>query len=95
MHSVTADMLAWMTNLDFSIMAARSRPLAKALRDGAQACVTCPRGTDLFVEHAGRDGMADDGDLSAAGAWDNLPCGAAYISPTGGRVLVVESIAGF
>jgi hypothetical protein len=36
-------MLARMTNLDFSIMAARSRALAKALRDGAQACVTCPR----------------------------------------------------
>lgn len=95
MPAVTADMLARMMNLDFSVMAARSRAIAKALTDGAQARVTCPRGTDLAVDLVGRDGIADDGDLSASAAWGNLPCGEAFISPTGGEgVLVVESIAG-
>jgi leucyl aminopeptidase (aminopeptidase T) len=75
MPSVTADMLARMTNLDFSIMAARSRAIAKALTDGAQARVTCPRGTDILFDLAGREGIADDGDLSAAGAWATFRAG--------------------
>ncbi len=95
MPAVTADMLARMMNLDFPRMAKRSRAIAEALTHGEQAHVTCSRGTDFVVDFAGRDGIADDGELSAAGAWGNLPCGEAFISPTAGEgVLVAESIAG-
>jgi leucyl aminopeptidase (aminopeptidase T) len=47
--------------------------------------VTCPRGTDLTLELGGRDGMADDGDLAARGAFGNLPCGEGFIAPASGE----------
>lgn len=37
--------------------------------------VTCPRGIDIQLDLRGRDGIPDAGDLSAAGAFGNLPCG--------------------
>ena len=55
-----------------------------------------PLGTDLNVELGARAGIADDGDLRARGAFGNLPCGEAFIAPTGGAGrVVVSSIATF
>ena len=47
--------------------------------------MTCPRGSDMTFDLSGRDGIADDGDLSGPGAFGNLPCGEGFISPLGGR----------
>jgi leucyl aminopeptidase (aminopeptidase T) len=95
MPAVTAEMLARMMRLDFSRMGTRSRVIAARLTRGAEAHLTCPRGSDLHITLTGREGIADDGALHTPGAWGNLPCGEAFISPTtGSGVLVVASIAG-
>jgi aminopeptidase len=83
--AVTEDMLARLMACDFPTMAARSRRVAELLSAADEAHVTCPRGSDLTLDLRGREGIADDGDLTAAGAFGNLPCGEGFISPTGGE----------
>src|SRR5215218_8752310 len=77
---VTEDMLARLMAADFPTMAARSRAVAELLTAADSAHVTCPRGTDLTVDLTGCDAIADDGDLRAAGAFGNLPCGEGFVS---------------
>jgi leucyl aminopeptidase (aminopeptidase T) len=93
---VTEEMLARAMAIDFDLMALRSRAVA-ALLDGAEeARVRCPRGSDLRLALGGRAGLPDDGDLTAAGAFGNLPCGEAFIAPTGGEgTIVAASLAPF
>jgi leucyl aminopeptidase (aminopeptidase T) len=91
---VTEDMLARLMAADFPLMAARSRAVAELLTAADSAHVTCPRGTDLTLELGDRAGIADDGDLTADGAFGNLPCGEGFISPVGGEgTLVAASLA--
>jgi leucyl aminopeptidase (aminopeptidase T) len=91
MPGVTADMLARVMAVDFSQMAARSQAVAELLGSSDEAHVTCPRGTDFRIELIGREGISDDGDLGATGAFGNLPCGEAFIAPTGGQGQIVAS----
>ncbi len=91
MPGVTAEMLARAMSVDFELMAARSRTLAGLLTDASEARVTCPRGTDFTLALAGRAGIADDGDLTAPGAFGNLPCGEAFIAPMDGEGTIVAS----
>ena len=91
MPGVTADMLARVMAVDFPMMAARSRAVAALLTDGRTARVTCPRGTDLTIDLSGRTAISDDGDLSAPGAFGNLPCGEGFIAPLGGDGVIVAS----
>jgi len=81
---VEADMLARLMDVDFEALGARSRAVADLLDTGDEARVTCPRGTDLRLDLRGRHGLADDGDLSAPGAFGNLPCGEGFIAPASG-----------
>jgi len=91
---VTEDMLARLMACDFPMMTARSRAVAGLLTRADSAHVTCPRGSDFTVDLSGRTGIADDGDLSAEGAFGNLPCGEGFISPlTGEGTLVVATLA--
>jgi aminopeptidase len=91
---VTEDMLARLMACDFPTMTARSRAVAELLTGAERAHVTCPRGSDFTVDLSGRTGIADDGDLSAAGAFGNLPCGEGFISPlTGEGTLVAATLA--
>jgi leucyl aminopeptidase (aminopeptidase T) len=92
MPGVTADMLARVMAVDFDRMAERSRAAAELLTAGSVARITCPRGTDATIEFADRAGIADDGNLTAPGAFGNLPCGEAFIAPiTGeGRIVAVS-----
>jgi aminopeptidase len=85
MPTVTADMLARLMDVDFDVLRARSRALAELLSAADEAHVTCPRGTDLRLDLTGREGIADDGDLSAPGAFGNLPCGEGFVAPAGGE----------
>jgi leucyl aminopeptidase (aminopeptidase T) len=82
---VTEDMLARLMACDFPAMAARSRAVAELLSAADVARVTCPRGSDMTFDLTGREAIADDGDLSAAGAFGNLPCGEGFISPLSGE----------
>jgi leucyl aminopeptidase (aminopeptidase T) len=91
MPGVTEEMLARVMSVNFELMAARSRAVAALLDAGQSARVTCPRGTDVTIEFGGRSGIADDGDLTARGAFGNLPCGEAFIAPTGGHGRIVAT----
>jgi leucyl aminopeptidase (aminopeptidase T) len=88
---VTADMLARVMAVDFETMAARSRAVAALLDGGDSAHVTCPRGTDVTLDLRTRRGMSDDGDLTAPGAFGNLPCGEGFIAPAGGDGTIVAA----
>ena len=91
MPGVTEDMLARVMAVDFDAMAARSKAVAALLDAGTRAHVTCPRGTDLELALDGRPGISDDGELSAPGAFGNLPCGEGFIAPAYGEGTVVAS----
>jgi leucyl aminopeptidase (aminopeptidase T) len=91
MPTVTADMLARLMDVDFDTLRARSRAVAALLDDADDAHVTCPRGSDLRLDLRGRHGLPDDGDLTAPGAFGNLPCGEGFIAPAGGEGTVVAS----
>ena len=91
MPGVTAEMLGQVMAVDFDTMARRSRAAAELLTAGEVARITCPRGTDATIELSGRSGIADDGDLTARGAFGNLPCGEAFIAPLRGEGRVVAA----
>jgi leucyl aminopeptidase (aminopeptidase T) len=95
MPHVTADMLARTMAVDFDTMAARSRAVASLLTSADSARLTCPRGTDFTLDLVGREGIADDGRLTAPGAFGNLPCGEGFIAPRGGegRIVVNATMA--
>ena len=78
-------MLARLMDVDFDLLRARSRAVTDLLSAADEAHVTCPRGTDLHLDLRGREGIADDGDLTAPGAFGNLPCGEGFIAPAGGE----------
>jgi len=88
---VTEDMLARLMAADFPLMAARSRAVAELLTAADGAHVTCPRGTNFTLDLSGRAGIADDGDLTAPGAFGNLPCGEGFASPLTGEGTVVAA----
>jgi leucyl aminopeptidase (aminopeptidase T) len=91
MPGVTIDMLARVMAVDLPALRARSAAVARALSDAEDAHVTCPLGSDLRLDLRGRDGISDDGDLSAPGAFGNLPCGEGFIAPAGGEGTVMAS----
>lgn len=91
MPGVTEDMLARVMAVDFDVMAARSRAVAAMLDEGTTAHVSCPRGSDLTIDLTGRAGVADDGNLTARGAFGNLPCGEGFIAPLNGDGHVVAA----
>jgi leucyl aminopeptidase (aminopeptidase T) len=94
MPGVTEDMLARVMAIDFDLMAARSQRVAALLDEADTARVTCPRGSDLTLDLTGRQGIADDGILTAPGAFGNLPCGEGFIAPRGGEGRVVATSLG-
>jgi leucyl aminopeptidase (aminopeptidase T) len=91
MPGVTADMLGRVMAVDFDLMAARSRAVAALLESSASARLTCPRGSDFTVDITRRHGISDDGDLTAKGAFGNLPCGEGFIAPLDGEGQIVAS----
>jgi leucyl aminopeptidase (aminopeptidase T) len=92
---VTADMLGRLMAADLETLARRSRALAELLTEAEEARFTCPRGSDFVMDLSGRKGVPDDGDLSAPGAFGNLPCGEGFVAPLSGEGrFVVASLAG-
>ncbi len=93
---VTEDMLARLMNADMAELRRRGAALAAALHSGAEARLTCRHGSDLRLGLEDRVPIADAGVLDAPSAFGNLPCGEAFIAPSGGEgTLVVDgSIAG-
>jgi leucyl aminopeptidase (aminopeptidase T) len=88
---VTTDMLARVMSVDFAALRARSGAVARALSEAEEAHLTCPLGSDLRLDLRGRAAISDDGDLTAPGAFGNLPCGEGFIAPAGGEGTVFAS----
>lgn len=93
---VTEDMLSRLMNADMRTLRRRGAAVAAALHSGEEARITCRHGSDLRLGLKDRIPIADAGVLNAPGAFGNLPCGEAFVSPaTAEGTLVVDgSIAG-
>jgi leucyl aminopeptidase (aminopeptidase T) len=81
---VDAELLARLMSAEFDLMARRSARVAELLTQSDEAHFTCPAGSDMRFDLRGRSAISDDGDLTAGGAFGNLPCGEGFISPAGG-----------
>jgi leucyl aminopeptidase (aminopeptidase T) len=90
---VTEEMLARLMNGNLDEMRRRGWAIVSALNRGSQVRITCRHGSDLSFSIEGRDGIVDAGELSAKGAFGNLPCGEGFIAPVEGTAegtLVVD-----
>jgi leucyl aminopeptidase (aminopeptidase T) len=94
---VTEEMLARVMSADMKQLRRRGRAVAEILTRGREARITCANGSDLRLGLEGRTAIPDAGELTAPGAFGNLPCGEGFIAPverTGeGRLVVDGSIA--
>jgi leucyl aminopeptidase (aminopeptidase T) len=96
---VDAGIFARLLPIDYAQLEAVGRELAARLTGAATCRVTAPGGTDITLRIAGRAAICDDGDLTAAGAFGNLPAGEVYIAPlereANGRIVFDGSLANF
>ena len=81
MPQITEDMLERTMAADYKEVQRRSRSLADALTRGSEVRITSPEGTDLVLGIEGREGISDDGDLTAPASFGNLPAGEGFIAP--------------
>ena len=95
MPGVNAGLLARLMSADFDAMSERCHAVAQLLTGADDAHLTCPRGSDMRFDLRGRPAIPDAGDLSAAGAFGNLPCGEGFASPAGGEgTIAATSVLG-
>ena len=90
---VTEEMLARLMNGDLDEMRRLGWAIVNALNRGTQVRITCRHGSDLTFSIEGREGIVDAGELTAKGAFGNLPCGEGFIAPVEGTAegtLVVD-----
>jgi leucyl aminopeptidase (aminopeptidase T) len=90
---VTAEMLARVMSADMEGLRRKGDAVAAALESGSEARISSANGSDLRLGLDGRHAISDAGDLRAAGAWGNLPCGEGFIAPVEGTAegtLVVD-----
>lgn len=85
MPDITEEVLVRTMSADFTGVRRRSRALADLLTAGDHVHITSAAGTDVTFEISGRAGISDDGDLTAPGAFGNLPAGEGFIAPLEGR----------
>ena len=78
---VTEEMLARVMSADVEGLRRRGAALAELLTGSSEAVLRSGGGGELRLSLEGREGIADDGDLSEPGAFGNLPCGEGFISP--------------
>ena len=81
---------------DMGNLRRRGGRVAELLDRGTEARITCDHGSDLRLGLEGRKAIPDAGELTATGAFGNLPCGEGFISPATaeGTLIVDGSIAG-
>ena len=95
---VTEEMLARVMSADMEGLRRRGGEIAGRLSAGAEARITCPRGSDFKLGLEGREAIPDAGVLTAEGAFGNLPCGEGFIAPVEGTcegtLIVAGTIAG-
>ncbi|HZA58634.1 MAG TPA: hypothetical protein VE523_05550 [Solirubrobacterales bacterium] len=93
---VTEEMLARVMSADMDALRRRGATVAARLDSAAEAVITCPNGSGLHLDLSGRTAIPDAGELTAKGAFGNLPCGEGFIAPANGwGTLVIDgSMAG-
>lgn len=93
----TEEMLARVMSADMEGLRRKGAAIAGPLTAGSEARITCARGSDLRLGLGEREAIPDAGDLTAPGAFGNLPCGEGFISPiegtAEGRLVVDGTIA--
>jgi leucyl aminopeptidase (aminopeptidase T) len=90
---VTEEMLARLMNGDLDEIRRRGWAIVNAMNSGSEAQITDRNGSDLRFSLKGREGIVDAGELTAKGAFGNLPCGEGFIAPVEGTAegtLVVD-----
>jgi leucyl aminopeptidase (aminopeptidase T) len=90
---VTEEMLARVMSADMEGLRRKGGALADRLTAASEARITCANGSDLRFGLEGRTAIGDAGDLTARGAFGNLPCGEGFIAPLEGTsegTLVVD-----
>ncbi len=97
MPGVTGEMLARVMGADLRLLRKRGASVGRTLGAGAEARITCERGSDLRLGLMDRTAIVDAGALNMRGAFGNIPCGEAFIAPlegtTEGTLVVDGSIA--
>lgn len=94
MSRVTQEIMHRTMAADYAMIKERSLKFCDLLSKGSEARLTTPAGTDLTFLIAGREAIADTGDLTEKGAIGNLPAGEAYIAPIEGKTFGVAVIDG-
>ncbi len=87
------DMFHTSMTVDWQALASRTARLVAAVNRVEWVRVACPNGTDMMICKQGRQAEGDDGLLTAAGSFGNLPAGEAYLAPLEGEshgVMVIE-----
>lgn len=87
------DMFQTSMTVDWNTLAARTARLVEAVNKAEWIRVTTPNGTDMNICKQGRSAGGDDGLLTSAGSFGNLPAGEAYLAPLEGKshgVMIVE-----
>jgi leucyl aminopeptidase (aminopeptidase T) len=94
---VTEELLARVMSADMEGLRRKGVAIAEALTGGSEVRITSAEGSDLRFSIEGRTGVPDAGDLTAPGAFGNLPCGEGFIAPVegtaSGKLVVDGSIA--
>jgi leucyl aminopeptidase (aminopeptidase T) len=93
MPGVTGEMLARVMAADLKQLRKRGASVGRSLGAGAEARITCERGSDLRLGLMDRTAIVDAGALNMRGAFGNIPCGEAFIAPLEGTAegtLVVD-----
>jgi leucyl aminopeptidase (aminopeptidase T) len=95
----TEEMLARTMSADMEGLHRKGVAIAERLTAAGEARITDANGSDLRFGLGDRAGIPDDGNLTARGAFGNLPCGEGFIAPVegtaAGRLVVDGTIAGF
>jgi leucyl aminopeptidase (aminopeptidase T) len=81
---VSEEMLARVMSADVEGLRRRGAAIADRLTSGTEARIMCANGSDLRLGLGDREATADAGDLTAPGAFGNLPCGEGFIAPIEG-----------
>ena len=91
MPQITEDMLVRTMAADYAQVRRLSGAVAAALTAGTQVNITSTQGTDVTLGIEGRTALSDDGDITAAGGFGNLPAGEGFVAPvegtTSGRIV--------
>jgi len=80
-------------NVDWNALAGRTERLVAAVNKAEWIRVTTPNSTDMMICKQGRHAGGDDGMLTVAGSFGNLPAGEAYLAPLEGKshgTMVIE-----